>query len=852
MPDLASTKIKRKIYRFEIKRRYTYEGHYRIKERPPIERIKDALRSFTAPKKEEKRAVVASAPPPGGFNFLVMGAAIAVALIILLLAGLYLAVQAVPSAGAFQPEIDRGVINATVDHGEILTLGDRITPSHVASVFVNYDTANLQNLTVQLTAYDQRIPSEVFVLVSDRSEETKSYPDFVRILRSDLATRQILLNEITIQQLATLPEGAMVIVPSGVVPEGLLGVDSPVTMDSLASKGVIVIYIGQPFTYMLNGSLSVLTPQDTLNSLPVSFDESADISSTPDFHLKQPLYRVSALGGWTANMIYGSVSVLEKGDGAFIFVPQTLDSGWDNATVAADDIATMVFDTPWITPDGDPSSYVFTNQTQYSGSRYFFTNTFTPANATIKVEFIGYPLVSSNPVRETVLLRAESMTSNALVVEQSGQVIPYNVTGQPTRMNARLREPIAAQPDMFLNIFDVNGTEAESVPEGNINVQSDESFDPHIDVDRGEYIVRLMDDSGKVYAQTYMDVVSPDIQYAGEDQQKQSLYNFNIELAGQPYTLSDLSVSVDEGQYGTFKFNNVNSIQVDVTNTGGQSLPYGNHSFSFTAGDYKTVIYVPHTRAQTLFDNPLFWLVGIFTVGIVGIGVFFARQEDVFFSIDIPDFPPVARTRIPLSPDVVISIFTKINDTYRWQNTPLTANEVKNGFKDIFFQGKPIIITDYNVEYLLDDLEKKGRVKEALGYYGLSEWADKTKRSMDYMALMRRLRDICVNNAIPFTGLGESEEADSVITVVGQQMFVHFFDKSSDVSQIIGSSLSTISKGITIILFKNNSEKEAFQNMLVSSPSAAPMITKMEAEGGSLQFLTAEEFEKMLMEFKSM
>ena len=117
---------------------------------------------------------------------------------------------------------------------------------------------------------------------------------------------------------------------------------------------------------------------------------------------------------------------------------------------------------------------------------------------------------------------------------------------------------------------------------------------------------------------------------------------------------------------------------------------------------------------------------------------------------------------------------------------------------------------------------------------------------------MRRLRDICVNNAIPFTGLGESEEADSVITVVGQQMFVHFFDKSSDVSQIIGSSLSTISKGITIILFKNNSEKEAFQNMLVSSPSAAPMITKMEAEGGSLQFLTAEEFEKMLMEFKSM
>ncbi len=852
MPDLASTKIKKKIYRFEIKKRYQYEGHYRIKERPPIERIKDAIRSFTKPKKEERKEVAVSAPSPGGFNFVVIGAAIAVAFILLILAGLYLAVQSVPNAGAFQPAINRGVINASVDHGEILTLGDRINPTHMSAVLVDYDTENLKNLTVQLTAYDQRIPSEVFVLVSDRSEETKSYPDFVRILRSDLSTRQMLLNEITMQQLVTLPQGAIVIVPSGVVPEEFLGVDSPLNMDNLASKGVIVIYIGQPFTYMLNGSLSVLTPQDVINTIPVSFDESADISSTPDFHLKQPLYSASPLGGFSGSMIYGSVSVLEKGDGAFIFVPQTLDSGWDNATVAADDIAMMVFDTPWIKSDGDPNTYVFENQTQYSGSRYFFTNTFDPPNATIKVDLIGYPLVSDNPVRETILLRAESTTKNSLVAEQSGQVIPYNVTGQPTRMNAHLIEPVAAQPDMFLNIYDVNDTEVENIPEGNINVQSDASFQPQIVVGGGEYVARLMDDSGKVYAQTYMDVVSPDIEFTGQDQQKQSIYNFNIQMAGQPYTLGELAVSVDNGQYGTFTFTNVNNVQVDVTNTGGQSLPYGDHNFSFTAGTYNTVIAVNHARAQTLFDQPLFWLVGIFAIGIVGIGVFFARQEDVFFSIDIPDFPPVARTRIPLSPDVVISIFSKINDTYRWQNTPLTANEVKNGFKDIFIQGKPIIITDYNVEFLLDDLEKKGRVKEALGYYGLSEWTDKTKHSMDYMALMRRLRDICVNNAIPFSGLGESEEADSVITVVGQQMFVHFFDKTSDSSQIISHALSTINKGITILLFKNNSDKEAFQGMLVSSPSVAPMITKMEAEGGSLQFLTAEEFEKMLLEFKSM
>jgi hypothetical protein len=222
----------------------------------------------------------------------------------------------------------------------------------------------------------------------------------------------------------------------------------------------------------------------------------------------------------------------------------------------------------------------------------------------------------------------------------------------------------------------------------------------------------------------------------------------------------------------------------------------------------------------------------------------------VFFFVDIPDFPPVARTKIPLPSDTVLGVLAKVNENYRWQSTPLTPSEIKNGFKDLFYKGKPIYVTDYNVEYLLNELEKKRRVKESLGYYGLVQWEESSRHSINYLAMMRRLRDICVNNAVPFTSLGESGTADSEVTVAGQQMFLHFYEKG-DQRPMLKKALETIGKGITIILFRNEAEKNEFVGIM-HSPSVAPLMLKMEADNGSVQMLAADEFEKMLIEFKAM
>ena len=852
MAGLDRKPKKSRTYRFELKRKYQYTSLYRVKDRPPADRLKDAIKLLLTPKKK-KAETKPSKQPPGGFNYMVFGAFVFIAIILLAFAWIYLSVEVLrPGLTVFQPQVEKASISNIIEGGDILTTGERGAVRYLAAVMVDYNTTNLKNYSVTLWSYPNRIPSEVFILNTEKLEAT-TYPDFVRALRVNLATRQMILNEISIKQLETLPHGAVVIIPSGVIPKEMLGLDSQISINKLAERGVVVIYMGQPFTQMLNGT-SVPTPKKIIDELPFLFDESASLQTEDGFHLFQPLYRVSPRSGWRGDLVYGSVSVAGKGDGAFVFLPQTLDGGWrGDAENAAEDVSRIIFETAWAQPYGEPTTYSFSNQTNYSGNQYFFTAPFDSPHASVKAEFVGHPHAGNFTVEQMLFIHLDRESESTLLIEQGGKVVSANITNDPVRINAQLREPEPGQPNMYLVVVDGKGNDAQIIPVDRVSVQADRSFDVLIYLDRGEYIVNLMDDEANLYASTYMKIVSIDIDYQGTDSQRRSIYRFSITMDGAPRSLSDVSITVDGGQYGTYQFSDVSNIRLDLGQyTGGEQLPLGEHTFDFTSGALKLTVPVVHARAKTIFDEPIFWITVILSGGLAALGAFFAKPETVFFALDVPDFPPVTRTKIPLTPEIVLSVFDKVNENYRWENTPLTPSEIKNGFKDIFVHGKPVYITDFNVEYLLEELKKKNLVGESLGYYGLRSWENKSKHSIAYLSLMRRLRDICVNNAIPFTGLDESKEADSVITVVGQQMPIHFYDKKRDVETFLGRLMPSMGHGISIILFKNDADKESFQHLISSSPTVAPLIIKMESDSDSLQLLTDDELENMLIEFKSM
>ncbi|MBU0591821.1 hypothetical protein KKF81_01915 [Candidatus Micrarchaeota archaeon] len=856
MVDLGKVKITKKVYRFNIVQKFQQVQHYKKRERPPIEIIKNSIKKMISPKKDKtkKEETITQTQPQSGFNFMILGAAIVIALIILGLGWMYISSQFREEATVFKPLIAKPEINNIIMHSEVLTAGARGTPNYIGGLFIDYKAENVANYTVSITSYEKKLPSEVFILNSKRDDAT-TYSDFVQVLRNNLAKRKIPLNELTIQQLETLPEGAIVIIPSGAIPKEIIGIDSSINMDTLANRGVVVIYIGQPFTRVFNNSIIVTTPSTILKTLPIIFDETSQLQSDPGFSIYQPLYRVLGRGGWKSELAYGSVSVLTKGDGAFIFLPQTLDSGWrGNYTGAADDVTKIIREIPWAKPIGQTMNYQFSDQNNYSGQEYFFSEPFEQDSVTLKVDFTGYVPDSNVYTGETLFTHVENNFNSKLFIAQGTKVVSTNVTNELIRMNAQLNEPVAMQPNMFIVVSDINGTDVETFPQGAVSVQADRSFDIPIYIEKGEYIVKLVDDESTVYAQTYMKVVSIDVIYKGFLTEQPSVYVFEFEMDDNPVQLGDIEVIVDDGKYGTYKFSDTKNAQIDVGRyTNNENLPSGPHDFRFSSGGL--VVNIPVSGYESsggIFDNPLFLLVIVLTIGVVAIGIVFARQERVNYSVDIPDFPPIARTKIPLSPDVVLSIFPKVNENYRWENTPLTPSEVKNGFKAIFSKGRPIYITDYNVDYLLDELQKKGAIHESIGYFGLATWEEKTGKTMDYLALMRKLRDICVNNAVPFTGMDESKEADSVITVVGQQMYVNFFEKNGDHEKMLKRVLPSINNGITIILFKSDAQKERFTSTINCSPTPASLIAKMELDSNSMLFLTPDELEQMLKEFKGM
>ncbi|NYZ77007.1 hypothetical protein H0O02_01685 [Candidatus Micrarchaeota archaeon] len=869
MAGLRSLRIQKNIYRFDVKKRCYSERHYRVKKKEPIDVIRGMLKGIFAPKKAEKKksARMPLQEKKPAFNTTLAGVAIFIALIVLFGGWLFISLQSLQQIPTtFKPPTDRPEISNALMGGSVLTAGDIGSNSYVAAAHISYSTENIGNYTISLETYEADLPSEVFVLQGSRVQ-ADSYPSFINYLRSKLSKKNILVNEITVRELETLPQGAIVLVPSGYIPKELLGVNSTLSIDNLADRGMVVVYIGQPFDRMLDGQQVVTTPDAVKQNIPFNF-ETTPILSTGNFSLYQPLYRVASRGRWSATMAYGSVSILKKGNGAFVFLPQSLDGGWREnplmpgkaaSEYAAEDVAAVILENPWAAPDGEPAVYVLSGNESTDGAGYFYSNPFQGEERSVKVHFsANSPVDPTLRVEDVKIMRVKKSSPGNIYIDGGVVVVSTNITSEEVRMFAKLSEPQAAQPNMYLIITDDEGGEARRFPQGRVNVQADLSIDVPIDLNRGEYAVALVDDESKAYAQCYMRVVTVDISWQGTSPQKPSAYVFNLEREGQPIELSSVKVKVDDGKYGSYDFTNVRgAVYVDVGGySGGDALPPGDHTFTFTIGRLSESVPVSIVRAAPpLFGNPLFWITMIVSLGIAGAGVLFARREQIAYSVDIPDFPPITRTKIPLSPDTLLSLFERVNDSYRWKHTPLTLTEVKNGFKDIFYQGKPVYITDYNAEYLLDTLISKGAVLKVLGYFGSASWEKQAGRSMTYLAMMRKLRDICVNNAIPFTQVGESEGADSEITAVGQQMFLHFYDRSTETDDkklalLIKKALLTIGKGITIILFKNDIKKRNFTTLL-DSPSRAQLLIKIEVENGSVLLMTLDELENMIKELKN-
>ncbi len=835
--------ISKRLYKFELKHKFQYVKQYKIKERSRLEHLKDSLSGLFKGKPKQD----AKEQRPPGFNPGIVVGALVFALLILIVGWFYLSSQLAAATEISKP-VEKPDFTLVVKEQSVITAGDRRSGDNIAYVKLNLSYRGLERYNLTLTTYAEDLPTEVFMLQSPR-EQAEGYDDFAASLKKELAKQKIVLNEIDFEKLETLPGGSVVIVPTGLIPEELIGINSNLDLNKLISRKVVIIYIGQKFDKVLAKSGPRATAVK-IDGLPMTFDEQKKLVSNDNLTLFQPLYQARSTGAGVENfIIYGSVSVVKKDGGALIMLPQTIDGGWIDEEGRADpaqagkDVAKILTESRWEQPGGS-RTYSIEAGNRTNEETDFFTQTFSSEVRSVKMEFAGYAQ-NNITLYQTKVIPVKRLVSGALYVEGGAVVTPKEVTGENTRLTALLSENSSERKQLFLAITK-NGNEViDRLSLGVQTLRTDLPINSPIDLDNGEYIASVVDDQGIRYASSYLRVAFIEIRNTPEI----SPYSFVIERDGKPIALKKIDVYVD-GKLGPYHFENIDNVNVDVgKDAPGGDLAPGDHVFTFNIGKIKKDVKIVKPKSSNIFTEPVFLITVILSVLITGVGVFLARQEKVLYQIDIPDFPPVAKVNVPLSRDAILSIFDRVNEDYRWKYSTLNLTEIRNGFRKMLYQGKPIYITDYNAEYLLTQLEARGYVKEFLNYYGPTKWEQEAKASINFLALFRRIRDICVNNAMPFTQFEESSECDTEITAVGQKMYLHIYDKERDLAQLLKHVLSTIKEGMTIIIFRNEGTQSEFHSYLASS-SKALLTLKLEVEGGSVALFTLEEFEAKIKELK--
>jgi hypothetical protein len=152
---------------------------------------------------------------------------------------------------------------------------------------------------------------------------------------------------------------------------------------------------------------------------------------------------------------------------------------------------------------------------------------------------------------------------------------------------------------------------------------------------------------------------------------------------------------------------------------------------------------------------------------------------------------------------------------------------VKKGMqKRISFKGKPILISDYNLEKLLGQLVDSGELTRSLGLYGLKGWEKLSGKGARYLAVFRALRNFFITSAMLFTDVGLRTDCDILVNYRGENLFVHIYEGDDTVRR----ALAGARKGKNFIVFAGAEEMKAFASRLATSATRPSVALKMEMD----------------------
>ncbi len=853
-------KIAKKAFVFGMRRKYARSREFlppRVDDSSPLGRLRSMVGAQQKQGQQAARpgaqaaafgekkpaGAMPGAQKPKPFLGTALGKLAIAAIIILVLgvAGIYFMVQGMISAGGAGAGGEKALVpyemTFLINDTQVLTNG--LEGQNLRNVYsvISYSTGNITNATLNMKVFPNHVPQQIYLLVSAR-DSASSYPEFRKALASELERRGMIVNEIDMEQVQTLPEGAIVIIPSGYIPSDLVKKDGDFNIRKLVDRGVVVIYIGLPFDRAIDeNGVSQL-----IDSSYLGFTFSPSAGKAENLTLFDPRYSVSAKGtenvSTSTSTIYGSLSVVKLNKGYIIFFPQTLDGGWrGNGNLAADDVVAVIKETAWQKPITEMNRE-FDTMLQPNRTLFIFSPPYSSQDVYIRAYFEGIDTAGERHgiMRE---IPAYKFARGEIYPFEGNDVISSSVTGLPVRLHIYLNEPSGRKKLTVETITKGQVAKQEPFEEGETNLNSVRSIDYDARLKPGRYLLRVMDAGGKAYAQTSLEVLDIRPELLNADF-KSGDFVFGVRASdGRTVRIGKVTVSIDNTI--TQNFDNTDTIKMKVT-----GLTPGDHLFTFDFQGFTTKSFkLNYQPPRQFWDEPMFIVGGFVALLVFGAGYLLRRPEKPMFSLDVPDFPPTSTKRIPVKRSAVLNLFEQVNKDYSWARTPLKLEELKGGFRKLSYQARPIYIGDYNLERILDTLIEEGAVVEDAGYYGLAKWEAESGKRIGYMALARMLRDIFVNNVIKFSPMGAVPDYDTKINIGGQDAYVHIYEDAS----VVGKALGTSALGRTFIVFHNEQELSLFRESLASvSPKVAAF--KIQVQNGDIMLVAANDFARAVKQLK--
>ncbi len=824
-----------KKHRFFIKKQYSFVKKFKLIPKGPmdqffefIDKFKKARSSKDASKKKKVKK---------GLNITLIVSLIFVFIILGLIVYFVMLLQSIPPTQpptpdltVFVPRVVYGQYGTIFDKGDALWL-------HVILFPINVDEISLDIFPLSSDSID--IVPNLYVLKSglfDTSES--SFFDFYNSLKFIGFERGFNVELINMNELDKVPPGSFIVIPSGRFPFELA-----FKLEDLAKRKVNVLYIGGV------PSENAVDLSGNLISLPKDYDPMTVYSTSIRHTNLKPINlkirsAVYELAGSTK--IKGAASLVsykkkyDENGGLFIVLPATLEEGWKTPDDAANDVISVILDPSIVLHpkrlkpstmelQKDTRDVIIENNNNLPFGKYILFFTGRSASTSKVSSYLhtyyfyndseGYMYPTSGPSFLSMDLSKKPITFNYKIKGQGKKtlkLVVYNSAGKVVDTKIL---------DVFLG------------DEGNFKYYNE-------NLTEGVYLFAIKDNS-RVLVKTILQIsplsikLKPDFDLAK--------FTFEFYVGDKKAVIDEVKVYYNGKEYTDKK---VSSFTIDLSSDFGGKAPSGRYYFTVVSGRVKKQLsaYNPPKTAigRIIFGNPINMALLILSTIIFIIGSFIKPKMDTRLYIDIPDFPPMEKLKITISASEVLEVIEDVNKYYKWKYTPLKTSEIKMGFRRIIRNGNPIIISDFNLEYILDEMVEKGLLKKVLDYYGIPEWEKKSGFSIEELALFRKLRDVCVEHAIPFSQLMK-KKFNVKIKLMFKDNFVIFFTPNKEFLPVMRKALSLVKESQVILLTLTDDEKELLLDYTFQSGKEVSLFRHY-IERGLITIMTVYEFEAMVNE----